>query len=105
MSDNRKRLVQRLRALGRKCGIELIRDSAARDKVQVFAQAIAGSSGAAQDKEAAAAIYLEYEATWPAEEPEADDDGEGEDQEEQEEPVNRLRGKSFLFTYNWGTFG
>ena len=70
-ADLRKRCVQGLRAVARKCQVELIRDTAARDKVKALAQAIADSDGSADLKAEAAATFTRYEETWPREETES----------------------------------
>ena len=93
ISDIRKTLVQSLRKAGRACGVELIRDTAARDKVQEFARLLQASGGPAESKQAAAAAFEAYEETWPTDTAAA----------ATEPPPNgfRLRGKSVLLTYNW----
>ncbi len=104
LAETRKFCVQSLRKAGKACDVPLIRDTAAREKVVEFAQAIQNSGGPADEKTAASRAYEAYVATWPAE----DEDDQDEDDEEVEEVVVvgwRLRGKSFLLTYNWDFWG
>ena len=102
-ADARKRCVQTLRAAAKKCDVEPIRDSASRQKVNALAQSIADSAGPAAQKSKALAALEEYEATWVDH---GDEDGAGEENDEGQEVKDfRLRGTSFLFTYNWDFWG
>ena len=77
---------------------ELPRDNASRDKVQALARQVESSSAGAAQKAAVAAAFKAYEDTWPPEEEDEQDD-------EDEVVGFRLRGTSFLLTYNWDFFG
>jgi len=94
-----------LRKAARSCGVpadELPKkDTAGRDKVKQLAQQAEDSGGSAEDKARAAEAFKAYEATWPAEEAEE----EGSEEEVEEQKTFRLRGTSFLLTYNWDFFG
>ena len=86
------------------CGVaaaDLPRDTASREKFQELAATVAASSAGEALKAQAAAAFKAYEDTFPAEV--GDDDEEGQD--EQTVGGFRLRGKSFLLTYNWDFFG
>ena len=83
------------------CGVataDLPRDTASRDKFQELAETVAASGADEALKAQAAAAFKAYEDTFAA-----DDDEEGQD----DETVAgfRLRGTSFLLTYNWDFFG
>jgi hypothetical protein len=94
-AHGRRELVKCLRKAAKDCGLpsaQLPRDTASRDKVQELARQAAASNGSAQDKAKAAQVFTAYEATWPA----AEDSGE----ESEDEKTFRLRGTSFLLTYN-----
>ena len=98
----RKAHVQALRSCARACGIPLVRDDAGQDRVRVFVAAIAASRGAAREKAKAREAYRAYAATWPAADvalpvaPQRAANMEG--------GHVRLRGKSFMLTYNWDFF-
>ena len=99
-ADGRRELVKALRKAAKDCGLsseQVPRDTASRDKVQELAGKAAASNGSAEDKAKAAEAFTAYEATWAAVE---DSGEEGEDEE-----TFRLRGASFLLTYNWDFFG
>ena len=100
--------VKSLRKAARGCGFspeELCKDSASREKVQELARKVAASDGDAGCKADAAVAFEAYEATWPQVNDAQGAEGSGEaGSEEAEEAVKtgfRLRGASFLFTYNW----
>ena len=99
-SDARPKLVQALRKVAKAAGVhhsELPRDQASREKVQALANQVASSNAEEAQKAAVAAAFKAYEDTWPPEEDE---------QDEEDEVVGfRLRGTSFLLTYNWDFFG
>ena len=102
LAAERKVHVQALRACARACGIALVRDDAGQGRVRDFVAAIAGSRGPAREKAKAREAYRAYAATWPPTgvalplAPQA--------------PANiggghvRLRGTSFMLTYNWDFF-
>ena len=100
----RKKLVQTLRASGRACGVPLVRDDVGHAKVCAFAEAIEASAGPRDAKVKARAACAAYarlraplgEALLPEER------GQG---AAGERGACRLRGKSFLLTYNWDFFG
>ena len=94
----RRTHVQELRRAARRCNVQLVSDTASREKVQEFAGEIQSSSGPQDQKEAAAAAFKAYEATF------AEEDGTN-PQAQGETGGFRLRGKSFLLTYNWDFTG
>ena len=99
LAAERKKHVQALRACARACGVRLVRDDAGQERVRAFAAAIDASAGPARQKAAARTAYAAYARSWLAEEvprPKARGPaarGHGAE--------FRLRGKSFLVTYNW----
>ena len=102
--EARRGHVKLVRKAARSCGrlaAELCKDSAGREKVQVLAQKVEASDGDAEFKAAASAAFAAYLATY-GEAGGAEEEGGN---EEEEEKGFRLRGTSFLFTYNWGFFG
>ena len=100
----RKKLVQTLRASGRACGVPLVRDDVGHAKVRAFAEAIEASAGPRDAKVKARAAYAAYARLHAAEDdpllPEEQGQGAAGDR-----GAGRLRGKSFLLTYNWDFFG
>ena len=66
--------------------------------MQALARQVESSSAGAAQKAAVAAAFKAYEDTWPPEE-------EDEQYDEDEVVGFRLRGTSFLLTYNWDFFG
>ena len=106
--ETRRGLVKTLRQAAKNCGLpteELPRDTAARDKVQELARKTAASNGSAEEKAKAAEAFTAYEDTWPAEEANEGEGAEGSGEEAEDEKTFRLRGVSFLLTYNWDFFG
>ena len=105
MADSRLSRAQAFRKLAKSClGVpfgELPKDTASRDKFRELAFGVEDSAADEALKAQAAAAFRAYEETWPAE-PEGDDEAGEED-----EAVGgfRLRGTSFLLTYNWDFFG
>ena len=102
-AEARRSFVKALRQVAKACGVpaaELPKDTAARDKVEALARQVEESSADAALKQRAAAAFEGYEATWPAEE----DDGDGDPGDEVVKGF-RMRGTSFLLTYNWDFFG
>ena len=105
LAETRRSLVQSLRKLAKTCKVpveKLPKDTAGRQKVQALAATVAASAGPEDAKEQFSAEFLTYEKTW---EPEPEEEAEAEDDEGGEYKTYRLRGKSFLFTYNWDFFG
>ena len=99
MAETRKAFVQQLRWLVRECGVPLVRDDASRERVVAFTEAILASGATAELKDKVRTLLRKYQATWPSEatalplqsdSPRPVDKGE-----------YRLRGTSFLLTYNW----
>ena len=77
---------------------DLPKDNASREKVQALARKVEESNASAAQKAEVAAAFKAYEDSWPVEEDECEEDYE---------LVKgfRLRGTSFLLTYNWDFFG
>lgn len=91
----RKAHVQSLRTAARACCVPLVRDDVGRDRVTKFAAAIRNSAGPANQKTAADVAFQAYEKTWQV--PQAT--------EAPKKGGWRLRGRSFLLTYNWDFLG
>ena len=93
--------VQAMRRAARECGVALIKDGFGRARVAEFARLVEASGGPAASKEAVAAAFFRYKGTWaeqtPAEAPTI--------QAQAPQGGFRLRGKSFLLTYNWDFLG
>ena len=94
--EARRTHVQHLRRLARECGAPAVRDDAKREKVAEMMDAIRQAVGHSETKATAEAIFLRYGKTF---------DTLAVAATAEESPVGppgfRLRGKSFLFTYNW----
>ena len=104
LAETRKFCVQSLRRAGKNCSVPLVRDSASRQRVEEFAQKVFDSDGPEEEKTAARRALEAYLQTWPGEAEE--DEEEGQEEEEQAEQAGfRLRGRSFLLTYNWDFWG
>ena len=91
----RKKQVQRLRKVAKRCGIGVIRDDANKDQVLAFAQSIADSGGSDSDKTLAESALAAYKATWPVLVRNVQGAAP-----RQPKPF-RFRGASFLLTFNW----
>ena len=91
-----KGLVKELRAFARQTGVAQVRDGSSRAKVEAMIQSIIASS-AADVKTEATKVFEKYQSSFTAEleSPVV--------QSANAEPF-RLRGRSFLFTYNWDFF-
>lgn len=96
--SQRKRHVQTLRSVAKICRLELIRDDSSQDRVRAFAAAIEASEAEESQKQKARDAFTAYLATWPAEPAQPQQD------EQQGDGTFRLRGRSFLLTYNWDFF-
>ena len=100
LAETRKFCVQSLRKAAKKCGVPLVRDSASRAKVEEFAQAVLDSDGPGEEKTAAERALEAYLATWPTEGDDEEEEEEEQEEEDEEGTGFRLRGRSFLLTYN-----
>ena len=98
----RKRLVQQLRKCAQACGVERCRDDDGRHKVQAMVEAIRVADGPPNRKAEAEDTFKSYEATWS--------EGEAQAPPQSASPqlealagrgALRIRGASFLLTYNW----
>ena len=94
----RKSLVKQLRAYARLCGAKQVRDDCGRARVSVMFKSICNKATATQKAEAQK-VFDAYEVTWN---PAKVDEEVG---PESTDRKFRLRGKSFLLTYNWDFFG
>ena len=102
----RRGFVQELRAAARTCEVAPVAsDDAARKKVVEMMGKIRASEGSPDTKEKAETTFAAYEATYaPAADdaPAAQAEAQGErPQQRAEREGFRLRGRSFLLTYNW----
>ena len=104
--------VNKLNAAARACGVALVQKQAKRSEVQRLAKAIQDSGGPKASKKIAADTLKLYEASFAKKETSetvhvaADTAEVGEAEPAAEENTQfRLRGKSFLFTYNWDFLG
>ena len=100
----RKKHVQVLRKVARATGLQLVRDDAAQERVSSFAQAIESSAATEKDKRLARAAFTAYQATWASEEAPAPSVGQQAPADDGGANGFRLRGESFLLTYNWDFF-
>ena len=114
MPRNEKRppLVRSLRALARKLGVEDVAgDEVGRAQVASLAERLARVTGHSRDKKEASKLFKEYELTYSSTSggsAERKENGAGTAGEVAEQPdvvVLRVRGKSFLLTYNWDFMG
>ena len=94
----RRAFVQTLRTHGRSCSVDLCRDQASRALVTALMERIRASAGTEADKREAEKAFRLYEATFE-EQPSAGPAPAA------AKKGFRLRGRSFLFTYNWDFFG
>ena len=107
MDERRKKLVQQLRRCAHACGVTRCRDNSARQKVRDMVEAIRAAEGPAEQKEEAESAFEAYEKTYEPEPPQAvaRDAGARAEAAQAQGPQARasfrVRGKSFLFTYNW----
>ena len=98
----RREHVKTLRTAAKTAGVLVVPDGAARAKVQTMAEAIAASSASADVRQGAADALAAYVATYA-------DDGPLEEAPAPGGAASsgdgfRLRGRSFLLTYNWDFF-
>ena len=101
--------VRRMRTAAQLCMVALFRDVAGRQLVAEMMARTRSSSGPASAKADAEKAYKLYEATFEGRDTalpvlagvEADGSAQAETQSDKQ---FRLRGRSFLFTYNWGFF-
>ena len=98
----RKTHVKALRACARACGIPLVRDDVGQERVRTFAASIAASRGPRTEKAKARDAYRAYAATWPA--PDGPLPLAAQQVPNPDRGQVRLRGTSFLLTYNWDFF-
>ena len=89
--SKRKALVQKLRVVARSCKVSLCRDDCGMDKVRAMVEAIRASEGPTEDKEEAERYFSAFAATFGTSVPATVGQPTG----------FRLRGRSFLLTYNW----
>ena len=91
----RQKCIRDLNSAAKQCGVQGVTDESGRPKVLDLLQKIRQSAGPEAAKTSAESTWTKYEATFSQ---------TAASQDEQEtQPANsfRLRGKSFLFTYNW----
>ena len=104
----RKRLVQQLSKVAVDCGLQRLRDDVGRQKVKTFAETIQASQGSSERKQEAAEVLAAYELTWaqgsaPAVAAEPEVQTPPADSGNASQGI-RMRGTSFLLTYNWKFF-
>ena len=92
LKQRRKKLVRKLRECAKLAEVQLERDDASRSKVRALFDRVA-ASGCAVTTAKAADAFKEYETTWG-------NTNADKAEESAELKVLRLRGKSFLFSYN-----
>ena len=100
----RERFVQFLSEVARACGLQGIRGDASRTKVNQMMENIRRSTGPEDSKASAETTFVSYEATFPATTEAAQVKTEREEVAQapsQDTKEFRLRGRSFLCTYNW----
>ena len=105
----RKQLVRKLNKCARLCGVTVVRDDVGYQKVKDLAAAIASSSGPDDQKTRAAELLVDYDKTWegeaaPAPPAAAAAPGAHAGSPPVQAQGFRMRGTSFLFTYNWRFF-
>ena len=123
LAERRKALVQTLRRVARSTSLPLVRDDVGFEKVAAFAQALEDSDASEVVKQQAREAFAAYEATWTAESEgvsktkrrlkakttlptkTASDKQATGSEANNNGGAFRLRGTSFLFTYNWDFFG
>ena len=91
----RQKCIQNLNSAAKQCGLQRVSDESGRPKVLELLKKIRQSAGPVAAKTSAESAWTKYEATFS--QPAASQD----EQETQPAKAFRLRGKSFLFTYNW----
>ena len=96
LKQRRKKLVRKLRECAKLAEVQLERDDASRSKVRALFDRVAAKGCAVATAKAATACE-EYETTWG-------NTNADKAEESAELKVLRLRGKSFLFSYNWDFF-
>lgn len=118
-NDVRPPLVRSLRAVARKLGVQdVASDEVGRSAVSSLMSRIRACSGGAADKKEAEKVFAKYEATFAGTAPPAQAALEGQaaeasrpgdDSQRETAPAARkavrMRGKSFLLTYNWDFMG
>ena len=111
-SEARREIVKDLRKYAESCGVELVRDIASRKDVNKMMDAIRASSKYMSLKDDVDGKFNEYEQTFSK----ATDEEAGPEAQAEAERASlvssnerrrefRLRGTSFLFTYNWDFLG
>ena len=98
VKQQRKAQVQILRRIAKDCGLHGVRDDASKAKIIEMAEAIAGLTGRPEETAEAAAAYEVYLSTFVA-------NTSGSNAADGKRAGFRMRGKSFLLTYNWDFFG
>ena len=97
----RKSCAQALRRAARLCSVPPERDDAGFERLQAFAAAIAASDGPEHAKASAREAFDAYQATWRREGAVGLPVVVVSQPVRQETTGFKLRGKSFLLTYNW----
>ena len=100
-NEARENLVRSLIAVARACGVQVgLRGDAGRPKVEAMMAAIRNSSGPLTSKTSAEGTYKAWEATFIKEGEPASVVPSSSQGQAEEASGSRLRGKSFLSTYN-----
>ena len=109
-NTERQKLIRTMAQIARTCGVEAVHDSTGRSKVKEMMENIRASTCSPEDKASAETAWTAYEATFEtggvADAPQE----QAQHQANEPEPSQttrgfRLRGRSFLFTYNWNFLG
>ena len=96
LKQRRKQLVRTLRECAKLTGAETERDDASRNKVRALYDRVL-AKGCATTAAKATEAFQSYEATWG-------DEKADQEKEPKDLATVRLRGKIFLFSYNWDFF-
>jgi len=113
-NEARKLQVRELNKLARKCNVERVHEDAGRAKVTALVNALRASSCSGDDKAEAERIFRKYKGAFDNSAQEGDagcanetpQDGAAAAADVDAEPQQqRLRGTSFLLSYNWDFFG
>ena len=117
--EQRKKVVRDLSKLAQECGCQRLHEDAGRKKVAALVTAVRDSSATSQQKARLRRLFTKYEKTFLCTEPctkPAKSSQQGTQSKVKPAPVQaavvepeqspqRLRGTSFLNTYNWDFFG
>ena len=104
-SEERREKVKKLREFARTCRVAVVRDDAGRQQIGEMMQRIRRAKGHADTKRDAEAVFKLYEGTFAIQPVVAPVAALGASADTDTATSNRIRGRSFLLTYNWDYFG